>query len=634
MKYIKVLLSCMIILLAMLTSSEIYQNYLSVFIEDFYCVTYYPQEGITQEKMICDIFEKAREHQLDIFYAEDVIVNWHQETIDLYGDERTQKTLSSQYDILYGQRNSLLTGSCEVRYHNYQQLSKKELAKEPTYYLIGKYKDMVHYKQELSDTYAGAFPKQDGSRNHHLMQCQLAFVWIMTMLVLGSFTLYESLLRKKENFLRISLGERISVIVLKNIVIDILVYLAAYFLSYVVVRQMTQTASPIPMQREFFLLLCIGNSFIYCNMFFYNVRKVLSGDRVSRTVLYANYVIKTITNVAAILLLSANIVQLYDCAKYYEQRSFYQQYRDYCYVHFLTDEDSESLERNFYETYKDQASIISIGKDLYLNESEKSGVIVANKNACSYLERCIPDFEYKNMGQSNFILLPEQSSLSSDDINYLKGLLQDESTKIVTYKSPVKVIAQNVRRSEQSEWVKNPVIVCQMQEKGSNTLWNFDELLIRIDQKQMKEFSARENYEDAYVLENVWENYTYHWNQKKRTVLLNVVMLLIVCGFQCLINIAIVRMEFQVNAIQLAIQKILGYSVWQRNRKMIGITLAIYVMSVLAGIVLAWWYPLPKIAFLLLGNGILFVLDLITILFFIWRQEKLQLVKILKGGSL
>ena len=85
-------------------------------------------------------------------------------------------------------------------------------------------------------------------------------------------------------------------------------------------------------------------------------------------------------------------------------------------------------------------------------------MIVANKNACSYLERCIPDFEYKNMGQSNFILLPEQSSLSSDDINYLKGLLQDESTKIVTYKSPVKVIAQNVRRSEQSEWVKNPVI--------------------------------------------------------------------------------------------------------------------------------------------------------------------------------
>ena len=138
MKYIKVLLSCMIILLAMLTSSEIYQNYLSVFIEDFYCVTYYPQEGITQEKMICDIFEKAREHQLDIFYAEDVIVNWHQETIDLYGDERTKKTLSSQYDILYGQRNSLLTGSCEVRYHDYQQLSKKELAKEPTYYLIGK----------------------------------------------------------------------------------------------------------------------------------------------------------------------------------------------------------------------------------------------------------------------------------------------------------------------------------------------------------------------------------------------------------------------------------------------------------------------------------------------------------------
>ena len=116
--------------------------------------------------------------------------------------------------------------------------------------------------------------------------------------------------------------------------------------------------------------------------------------------------------------------------------------------------------------------------------------------------------------------------------------------------------------------------------------------------------------------------------------MLNVVMLLIVCGFQCLINIAIVRMEFQVNAIQLAIQKILGYSVWQRNRKMIGITLAIYVISVLAGIVLAWWYPLPKIAFLLLGNGILFVLDLITILFFIWRQEKLQLVKILKGGSL
>ena len=96
----------------------------------------------------------------------------------------------------------------------------------------------------------------------------------------------------------------------------------------------------------------------------------------------------------------------------------------------------------------------------------------------------------------------------------------------------------------------------------------------------------------------------------------------------------VIRLDYSVNAKELAIKKVLGYSVFEKNRKIFAITIGVMLLGMIASVVISSVYKIANPFTVAAGCGILSAAEIVIILMNIIKTEKAQLVKILKGGSL
>ena len=97
---------------------------------------------------------------------------------------------------------------------------------------------------------------------------------------------------------------------------------------------------------------------------------------------------------------------------------------------------------------------------------------------------------------------------------------------------------------------------------------------------------------------------------------------------------SIIKLEYEVNAIELSIKKVLGHSIWQKNKKIISITLFSTVISVGIATISAQLFKWGSYHYLLIGGLVIIVSELLTITLFIRKIERTKIQKILKGGNI
>lgn len=635
MKRIKYIFCAIFIMLAVLSTSELYQNYLSVFLEDFYAVTFYVQPDTTCEEMIKDINQFSKKYDIEVFFAEAKLQENNLETYKIFASSNAKTQLKKQFYIFSGEFGSIFGNQTQINYVDFMSIKEENVVTNNTFYLLGDYDNMVNFKKSLVEKYAGSFPKQDRNQNYKTLKKQLLFIWISICIVIFLLTIYDSQVQKKENFIRISLGANIHVIVIGNILLDIFFYFIVYVVSITLLKQIVGVFVFSKFQNLLFTCLCIGNSMIYINLYFYNMKKALSNQQFADKLLILNYAIKTISIICATMLLSLNIAQIYEGIRFYQQKDFYKTYKDYSYVHFLSQEDVTEIEKDFFKQYENKYDIIALGKDVYLGDNEDSGVIVANNNSRNYLIEELGLEKDKEYFDDNAIFVSDRTKLKMDEEEYLSYLIDstgEVKPNIFYYKSNKTVLCQNHRIKRLSEWMKNPVILYIT--NSDMFIFEFNELLIHTSKEEVGDFLQKKQYKDNYLVENVWDVYQNHLSKVRKLILLNTILLVLIIFLEELINTVILRMEYQIHALEHATQKILGYTLYERNKKILLGTLLGNVISVIAAIVAATVLHYGHIVFILLGNVIFLLLDILLIYRFIYHCEKQNLVKILKGGSL
>ena len=129
------------------------------------------------------------------------------------------------------------------------------------------------------------------------------------------------------------------------------------------------------------------------------------------------------------------------------------------------------------------------------------------------------------------------------------------------------------------------------------------------------------------------DKYNNSWNTTKRVLIINLIFSMLVLFLEFMIITSIIKLEYEVNAIELSIKKVLGHSVLAKNRKIILITLITTLLSIGAAIITAILLNLEQVYYLASGGIAILVLELAVISFYIRRIEKIKLQKILKGGN-
>lgn len=657
MRWIKLLMTTIVIFTSLLVLGEGRMLSLDSFYEQFDTTTIYINPEISEKEMIDDIYKAADKHNVEVFTIVETPNGTLSNIKTIYGTNGVEKLLREKIDLQAGSYDSIFLGDLTFRFKELRDHSS--IAYTPEFYGIGN-PDAVHFfKMELIDTYGGNHPQsgynEDAERNRVLG------IWVLVTVITLLLTFYGIAMQRKETLIRLSMGESLRIIILRLITIDSIIIIFAFLCSFFILREFTQIQSYLSLLIPLVGALLVINVFAYLTMGLMTVREAFSNGAQSRKLLTMTYSLKFITSILTIALISSSLTVAFEAMELYKQRDFFEKRKDYYYTyigHKVTSpnfsalespEVSEKIQTNMYNTFIDQFQATLITPVNNLSDREQTTLLV-NHNALSYVEEQMPKLQDKIENQEFAILVPEGKKapdelLLRDSFQSL-GIdnLIPNSYEIIEYEESVEFVAVEQNNINGSLLVDNPtllVINTNVDRQGQLAMNNqmsqvlLSDVMYRLDGTLFNQFVKEQGMKDELVLEtNVWDKYLFVWNSAKRLMIMNLVFAALVLSLELLIIGTILRLEYQVNAIELSIKKVMGYSILAKNRLLVVLTLVITLFSIVASSVVSYFVKFGEPTLLIVGGGCLLILELFVIGLSIRRIERVNIQRILKGGNI
>jgi putative ABC transport system permease protein len=657
LKKIKYIISFCIMFIGLLIIGESHIFYLDNFYSQYAYTTLYLQDNTTSDEMITDITNSATSNDVEVFTFVQSNPNSSLTEYDIYGTWGVEKYINQNSNIFERKYTSLLLGSINFKFNNIDNIPN--IKNQNEYYVIGSKESVHQFKMELIDKYAGNHPKpgypDKESKNNTIA------IWVLISCIILLFSVYDVISHKKENLIRMTMGERISKIIWENILLDSFAFITSFTLIFFILSKYTYIFFNFKISIiSFVILLCI-NGLLYLSLYFSKVKEAFSNGENSKKLLSLNYGLKLVTTIITIFIISSNIAFIFQSYSFYRQRTFFEDYSDYYHVKFMYKptedsdgslnsmwEESQAVQETFYKEFFKEFNTISV-KDL---SSANMGAISANRNAFDYLSSKIDELNSLNLGKDFYFILPDGMENDLEIIDVLKINTPFNEVidsvydyDVIYYHDNIEIVGIDEDYVYGSHLVKNPAIIYnnmsedQVKNLKFNGLDEIYDLMYQISSEdqinKFNKFIDEHDLEGQFIQKiNVLEKYENMWIVAKRVLYINLVFSALVLLLEIIIINSIIILEYKVNAIELSIKKVLGYSIFQKNRKIIMMTVITTISSMLIAIIANIIMETQIGHYLALGGLIILILEISVITFNINRIEKSNIQKILKGGNL
>ena len=650
MKKIKYIISILVFLLLLLFNGEFYQKHLDSFTEKFWYIDREYWEGEDWEELISDVESLCSEYHIKfftIFRQIDVHNNW---TMLIYSNNEMKQELIQDYEIEQGIHSSVFSGQTTVKFESFEAASNNKNIYR--YYFEGKKENLLNVYTELNDKYGTSYIRQE---NNGGLEWILTLLWLVFLIFIVLLTVFDMSFQRREAFIRLSMGSSKWKIVIDNIIKDTLFYGIVFFSLIFILKQYTYVFFKMYQTLIFLSVFLIVNSLLYLSMLRYNLKKALSKNNISESLLGNCYILKVITLILVLISISSNILLIYKNGSFINQYRIIEEFKDYTFLDFRNyagvplmgfesyDELIKKVFREKYNTYETAYSVCQ-----YDDESKYKYLLV-NEKAKTVLHE-IKEIEEIDNTKNIHILIPadaeEQSHIletAQQQAMDIGSALKDNSYEVIKYQKDCSVLYYDSTLSMNSDFAENPVIIYytftedEMVNELGHIMGIGKNIMYRLTEEEILKLEEELNLSSKGIYisaVNVADSYIQYKNIVEKGILLNTVISI----FMFLINITIISviifLEYQVHATELAIKKILGYTIAQKNSGILKTVFYTAIVGITAVVILSVMYKFSS-WYLVLGSGILLTLtELMISMYFIIRMEKSSISKILKGGSL
>ena len=432
-------------------------------------------------------------------------------------------------------------------------------------------------------------------------------------------------------FLRFTLGEKYVGIYLKYILSDNVFYILIFALLCVGTELFTGIIFRIKLIAVMFCLMIILNIFVSAAILKVKPGAVLKANIFSGRLLTLNYVMKGIAIVITSALMSLCFSNIYMAVKYYSQKENYQFLNDYCIIsRFRYNDDrkiwQESDTVDFYDYLEKHTDVIISFRCMLLSDGTLA--IRMNENAVSLLKHNIQELEGYNFESDLYFVYPENYNISEDERNWCEMRNAD----FVTYKGNKSVFTLPVYGLESllTENAENPVIIIYKNNNNDSKTSLYAYFIKKND--LIQEYAEERGFH--FTSTDMSEIFDFHWIKYKRTMYLNSILSVMLIFIQVLIISSIVRLEYQVNATELSIKKITGYTLFMRFKKQFIISSVIYAVCTGTAMIVSNVMNYGSFGTILCSVATAFFIDIINFISLVNKQDKNNVSKILKGGAL
>lgn len=645
-------------MIGFLIIGESFQFYLSNFESGFYHTTMYLQDYTTQSEMINDILNSSEHHNVEVFAIESHIESTLLNKITIYCTSGVEKYINTNLEIFQKKYHSIFTGTTQVDFRQFNKIPNIENVNN--YYLIGNAPNVEDFKVELINKYAGNHPKagnvnKESSRN-------IILIWSLIIIVILLLSFYDVIYQKKENYIRITLGERIGKIILKNIILDSIIYTSIFTVTFILLSRYSNIFFKFRISLCMFCIMLITNALLYISLYFGNIKEIFSNVKASIKLLTVNYGLKLITVIITVVIISSNIALIFECINFYKQRTFFEKYANYYYINLdyktrlnsdgsIDDRmvEAATVREKFYKKFFNEFDATMLANISY--SEENNDIILANRNALNYLQSNITEIKNQDLKKDIYFLLPKKLDGKSeliDDLNNKVELYEGNSFQynfeVIYYQNNIEIMNIDEFFVNGSKLVKNPIIIInniipnkvdtQIYESNSKSDYEHD-IMYKIDKVKFDEFISAHSLEDQICSKtNVLEKYEYRWKIVKRILYMNIVLSILILFLEFIVIKSIIRLEYDVYAIELSIKKVLGYSMLEKNRKIFLLTIFTTLTSIIIAFTTGVIMNIVEARYFVIGGSLILFLEVFIIFFYINKLESSNIQKILKGGSL
>lgn len=660
MKKIKITIFGILVLFGFLFMGELSILNLDTFQEQYYEADFYSNnlsEETDSHEMIYDFTHAAEKNNVDFFAVE---YSWNKSYLYETGIIGTEGAIEhlKEDGIKEGKNKSIFFENQNVTFSRIED--KNDISDINTWYFTGgeeKYDQICAFKSDLIDEYGGGFPKEKSAGYGTLLNA--AAVWSIIFCIVLAFSLYEVAYMKKEIMIRVIMGESVLKIFLKNVIQDTISFIAVFVILSYILRFISNTAFKLHWVLFLFILFLVFNAVINTGILKLDYKKTLASGEGDNGLLAVNYVLKAVLTILAILAIALNCTMIGSSLKVYQQKDFFMTHNSYSYYKMSYGFDSisenndpdERLYRDFYEKFQKNSLQYADLSDYY---NMKYPFVVINKNSFDELcEKYDQISEIKQQVLNNNISLMIPSNIKNGSYDYNNAMEVNDGSffseaeygkwHTITYDKGINVTGiHNYGTGYVTNSYADPIILVNNTDfsnkpdsTGYDFYYNYD-IMYDIPENDWAEFADKNELGDTYVsITNVTDEYEYKLNQSRRNLVLSVVLAGFILFLEFSLIVLILKMEYQFNATELALRKVYGYSLYERNIRLIKGTVASGVIGVVVSLIFGRLSGINVEPFLLVVAGVsLILIELLCIFIKAGALEKRRLATILKGEKI
>lgn len=681
MKYIKWLICIILIFFIVLSTGEIYQINISEFpIKDMVSV----QLSENDDRAEFYDFIESSAQKCDVFAY---VCNIDSEAVNakttIYcSDKDAEKLLSEKYFINAGIYNSIFLSDTVVEFKELKLCSEKE--SEIKIFIYGntvtkqKFASVIEEKYEVNSKYITS--ENANFYSEKLFIFQVA-VWCIACIFVFLLGLYETALNKRKFAIKYSLGESLKKLYGCSVLIDTVVFFVSFVIIILVLYQFTYSIFSISASIILFIFFLIINCISQISILKIDIRKAFSSNAESRGLLTFSYVFKTLCCLITVIIGVVCFGIISEAASIKEQEDFFKNYSEYSYIEMVPKDESDPRKKFNVSAVLKYKLTLECENDVLVqvayseckgSDGKKRDVVVCGHSSKKNILSEIPELSEDKLTENKIIIIVPEYKNYEKDINIYKSLAESkpdgsfgyyfahdyqyDDIGIVTYKNKVSLVALNDVDSGAGKICKNPIIIFSnldnenlatdnlyLREIGDESYvglsdTKYSELQVyKITDNDIRAFAESNDFDienDYFNKTNVYEKYKTTVQRYERAATIASLLFVIIMIVETIFIAVIVKMEYSVNAKEIAIKKVLGYGILQKNKQIFAMTFIVYAVVILAAVILNFIFEISDIRFILVGCALQFCIEILAMFYLVIKTDRAKIIKILKGGSL
>lgn len=670
----KYILTFFLFLSAFLFIGESYTFYLENFQDDYVGVHYYLETGDLETQMNSYIYEQAELFNTNVFAINKIDNGAFERTIVIYGNENVQERLKYDWNISENPVKSFFSGTTTFTFEPFHKADERamsycyytDISADEIHSML--YPNMVRYSgsiQNLGNIVDGKYVVLG------------VFIIVLSFVLL--LTSYDMSYCKKEHCIEILYGSSLREILAKKIVLDFLGILTSSMLAFMMTSFLTVANFEIVTSLFCITFILVCNSLIII-LLAKNLkpREIKVGN--NRKIAYYSLVMKYIVSVFAVTILSATIGLLIEGMKLYSQAEYYnsQDNKIHIEINYPYDYSKFQLSNDFPDPrgqvfdnflrysykYLDCSLVYHTSSYYKIAPNYGDRYVYANVKGLSPHQEFVVDWDIISKQEGNYVLVSENMNLDDvlDEIPSITGISSDMLTGVFTYKDGLSIIAEGRIESEfdYTYKIKNPVIFLDTHDYGkldnysvsyhleeypkhnglifNNSTYLYQFISITNKEMELSKFPivlGGEVIKPTLVelsITNIGDWFQGLWELRNRSLLITLILTILFLILEVQTAILVLRMFYEINAKELTIKKVLGYSVIDRFKSLFLVTIISLISTFVLALFLSIWTGIGIAEYIIFSSLLVFLGNVILIYFLINKMDKLQIQKALKGG--